>query len=329
LRRTPANSYNTPSVPAYDNLIFDHPAQRVNLLSTSIDRLQDPLQNLQFFIDLISNPVSEAKKVNYLHRIDAIISVFSNEIKNLKEIDQSYELVKILPIIYSSNRTKNISNTDSTSNSSLTNSVVSTLDLTQEEFVVFIISENLSEAQSLSELIKMQGYVVKIFPCPEAFTKYHEKSFVGCILVNMGSQEYDVINFIKQLDTKNSLLPCVLLCSHTDLNTTINTIKAGVSNILEKPFKTDILLKIISLLYQDYKDFHSSGKITNHQVGQSNLTNREKQILNLVMAGYPSKNIAADLGVSQRTVENHRAAIMKKTKCRSIVALVRHMMEVH
>jgi FixJ family two-component response regulator len=255
-------------------------------------------------------------------------TITPNEIKQLREIDQNFELVKILSKIDSYNTTKNFSNTDKESNLSLMHFVNSTLDPTKEDFVVFIISDNLSEAQSLSELIKMQGYVVKIFPSPETFTNHHDQSSVGCVLVNMSCQEHDVTNFIKRFNTKNSLLPCVLLCSYVELNTTINTIKAGISNILEKPFKTDSLLKIITSLYQDYKDFHSSGQIANHQGEQSNLTNREKQILNLVMAGYPSKNIAADLGVSQRTVENHRAAIMRKTKCRSIAALVRHMIEV-
>jgi two-component system CheB/CheR fusion protein len=100
--------------------------------------------------------------------------------------------------------------------------------------------------------------------------------------------------------------------------------KAGALDFIEKPVSRDELLACVERALEQSRD--SSKQVAwredaaNHLAG---LTPRQREIMELVLAGHPSKNIAADLGISQRTVENHRASIMKKTGSKSLPALAR------
>jgi two-component system CheB/CheR fusion protein len=100
--------------------------------------------------------------------------------------------------------------------------------------------------------------------------------------------------------------------------------QAGASDFIEKPFAhAELLASITHALEQAPGSGRSEARRLSAASHLDCLTTRQRQILDLVLAGHPSKNIAADLGISQRTVENHRAAIMQKTGSRSIPALIR------
>jgi two-component system CheB/CheR fusion protein len=104
----------------------------------------------------------------------------------------------------------------------------------------------------------------------------------------------------------------------------VEAIKAGAVDFIEKPVGHDDLLASVERALDQTRDaaaLSASRELATTSV--ASLTTRQRQILDLVLAGHPSKNIAADLGISQRTVDNHRAAIMKKTGSKSVPALVR------
>jgi two-component system CheB/CheR fusion protein len=100
--------------------------------------------------------------------------------------------------------------------------------------------------------------------------------------------------------------------------------KAGASDFIEKPINVTELLVSIDFALGNWRDSH---KLTAWREAAAahvaGLTSRQRQIMEMVLAGHPSKNIAADLGISQRTVENHRASIMKRTGSKSLPALAR------
>jgi two-component system CheB/CheR fusion protein len=115
-----------------------------------------------------------------------------------------------------------------------------------------------------------------------------------------------------------------MITGNSDVPMAVEAMKAGASDFLEKPISGAELLDGVGRALESSRD---SGKAmewrkdaADHLVG---LTQRQHQIMEMVLAGHPSKNIAADLGISQRTVENHRASIMKKTGVRSLPALAR------
>jgi two-component system CheB/CheR fusion protein len=109
-----------------------------------------------------------------------------------------------------------------------------------------------------------------------------------------------------------------------DVPTAVRAMKAGAVDFIEKPIGRSELLASIERALETTRD---SAKLSawreSAAASIATLTARQRQIMDLVLAGHPSKNIAADLGISQRTIENHRAAIMTKTGSKSLPALIR------
>ena len=115
-----------------------------------------------------------------------------------------------------------------------------------------------------------------------------------------------------------------MITGYGDVSMAVRAMKAGAVDFIEKPIRPDELLASIESALdrtQDAAALSASQETAAKCI--ADLTPRQQQIMDLVLAGHPSKNIAADLGISQRTVENHRAAIMKKTGSKSIPALIR------
>ena len=120
------------------------------------------------------------------------------------------------------------------------------------------------------------------------------------------------------------MLPSIMITGHGDVPTAVKAMQAGASDFIEKPFgHEELIASIENALEQTTESARSQDRRVAASAHLKNLTTRQRQILDLVLAGHPSKNIAADLGISQRTVENHRAEIMRKTGSRSIPALIR------
>jgi two-component system, chemotaxis family, CheB/CheR fusion protein len=104
----------------------------------------------------------------------------------------------------------------------------------------------------------------------------------------------------------------------------VQAMKAGAVDFIEKPVgHEELLASVKRALHQTRDTATLSARRDKAAQSVASLTTRQRQILDLVLAGHPSKNIAADLGISQRTVDNHRAAIMRKTGSKSLPALIR------
>ena len=135
------------------------------------------------------------------------------------------------------------------------------------------------------------------------------------------------MNGLELLHRLNALAhrpPAIMITGSSYVTMAVQAMKAGASDFSEKPIGRDDLLTSIERALSQARD---SSKLTASQGAAADalakLTPRQRQILGLVLAGHPNKNIASDLGLSQRTVENHRATIMKKTGAKSLPALAR------
>jgi two-component system, chemotaxis family, CheB/CheR fusion protein len=129
---------------------------------------------------------------------------------------------------------------------------------------------------------------------------------------------------LQQLKDANDPLPAIMITGNSDVPMAVQAMKAGAVDFIEKPVSPDDLLASVERALEQSRDVSKVTQWRNEAQRQvAGLTPRQKQIMELVLAGHPSKNIAADLGISQRTVENHRNAIMTRTGCRSLPALAR------
>jgi two-component system CheB/CheR fusion protein len=115
-----------------------------------------------------------------------------------------------------------------------------------------------------------------------------------------------------------------MMTGHSDVATAVESMKAGALDFVEKPVNPQILLASVERALQQHRTPALRSHVQETAVARlARLSSRERQILDMVLAGQPSKNIAADLGLSQRTVETHRATIMRKTASASLPELIR------
>jgi two-component system, chemotaxis family, CheB/CheR fusion protein len=119
-------------------------------------------------------------------------------------------------------------------------------------------------------------------------------------------------------------LPAIMITGHSDVAIAVEAMKAGAVDFIEKPIGAKDLLASVAHALELAQSVSKRSDQHSAAAGLvAGLTKRQHQVMDMVLAGQPSKNIAADLGISQRTVENHRAAIMTKTSATSLPALAR------
>jgi two-component system CheB/CheR fusion protein len=132
------------------------------------------------------------------------------------------------------------------------------------------------------------------------------------------------LELLQRLHDEDWRLPAIMITGNSDVPMAVQAMKAGASDFIEKPIgREELLAGVARALEQAHDTAKRSAwrkAATDHI---ASLTSRQHQIMEMVLAGHPSKNIAADLKISQRTVENHRASIMKKTGVKSLPALAR------
>jgi two-component system CheB/CheR fusion protein len=129
---------------------------------------------------------------------------------------------------------------------------------------------------------------------------------------------------LERLKSEKDKLPAIMITGYGDVSTAVRAMKAGAVDFIEKPVDPDELIASIeSALDRTQDSAKRSAWRASAAKSIADLTVREHMVMDRVLTGQASKNIAADLGISQRTVENHRASIMKKTGSKSIPALIR------
>ena len=129
---------------------------------------------------------------------------------------------------------------------------------------------------------------------------------------------------LQRLKSEGTRLPAIMITGQGDVPMAVEAMKAGAADFIEKPIGRDELFASIERALEHTGDSAKLSALREAAATRlAGLTARQRQIMELVLAGHPSKNIAADLGISQRTVENHRAAVMKKTGSHSLSALIR------
>ena len=164
----------------------------------------------------------------------------------------------------------------------------------------------------------------RIIATCEAFLEAYRPGREACLLIDAYLPGMNGLELLQQLHDAGHRLPAIMITGNSDVPMAVQAMKAGASDFIEKPISRSELIASVERALEQSRD---SSKLLAWRESAANhiasLTPRQRQIMELVLAGHPSKNIAADLGISQRTVENHRASIMKKTGSKSLPALAR------
>lgn len=189
---------------------------------------------------------------------------------------------------------------------------------------IYIIDDDKTVRDGLRELLEQDGRIVESFEDCETFLANYRPGGETCLLVDAYLPGINGIDLLRQLKAAGHHLPAIMITGSSDVPMAVEAMKSGAIDFIEKPVACDELLASIDRALVLSRE---AGKLSEWQADAATyldgLTARQHQVMDLVLAGHPSKNIAADLRISQRTVENHRAAIMRKTGAKSLPALAR------
>jgi two-component system, chemotaxis family, CheB/CheR fusion protein len=189
---------------------------------------------------------------------------------------------------------------------------------------IFVVDDDSTVREALRDLLEADGRAVEIYDSCEAFLDIYRPGRRGCLVVDARMPGMGGLELLQRLQGERHRLPAIMITGHGDVPMAVQAMKAGAVDFIEKPIGHKELLTTIERALEQAGDTAKASAWRETAASSiAGLTARQRQIMDLVLAGHPSKNIAADLGVSQRTVENHRAAVMKKTGSRSIPALIR------
>lgn len=189
---------------------------------------------------------------------------------------------------------------------------------------VHVIDDDPVIRETMRRLFEAEGWTVATYASAEDFLALPRPAGSACLLVDSVLPGMNGVALIAQLRSQKSFLPAVMLTGHGDAAMAVAAMKAGASDLIEKPASASDLLASVRQAMKAGRDGvpPDATRIAAEAHFQS-LTKREREVLLKVLNGIPNKIIADDLGINQRTVENHRASVMRKTGAASLPALVR------
>lgn len=295
----------------------NQPINEIYIENEFIHKLRQSLQSIQLIKDLLGEHLREATIVDYSEQLGRAIKELSNTIDNELNKTHSYDIFD--------NTSKDTE--VETNINFLSNILLDRANIPDNNFkMIYVVDDDKDLLNNLRSLFERHHYRVATFSNATEFLEVIEHDDEGFLLVDQRLPGISGTDIIKILRKKNIRLNAILMTGFGDISLAISAFKAGAVDFIEKPFRGSDLLHLIA----DINKFHKSNQSLsengpNYDNDIAKLTPREQQVLKFVLAGHASKNIAADLGTSQRTIENHRASIMRKLKCRSIAMLVRRM----
>ena len=196
-------------------------------------------------------------------------------------------------------------------------------DNTQDS-TVFVVDDDQSIRHAMGLLLKSVGLEHETFESADDFLTRHNGSENGCLVLDIRMPGLGGLELQDKLIEMNSTLPIIFITGHGDIPMAVEAMQKGAVDFIQKPFRDQELLDRISEALNTANELQSERQQQSKiQECIDSLTNREKEVLELVVTGKPNKIIAHELGVSQRTVEIHRARVMEKMHARSLAEFVR------
>jgi two-component system CheB/CheR fusion protein len=190
--------------------------------------------------------------------------------------------------------------------------------------VIFVVDDDDGIRGAIRAVLEEDGRTVEDFATCEEFLAVYRPGRDACLVIDAYLPGMNGLALLARLHDAGHRLPAIMITGSSDVAIAVQAMKAGASDFIEKPISRGELLGSVDRALEQSRD---SSKLSAWREQAAThvaaLTARQRQVMDMVLAGHPSKNIAADLGISQRTVENHRASIMTKMGTRSLPALAR------
>jgi FixJ family two-component response regulator len=190
--------------------------------------------------------------------------------------------------------------------------------------VVFVVDDDASIRDAVRSLLKSVGLKAEVFASPEEFLAAPRPDIASCMVLDVELPGMTGLEFQEVLEKAGIRIPIVFVTAHGDIPMTSRAMKAGAVEFLTKPFqKNELLTAIHQALDRDRSRREEQAKISDLLARYETLTIREREVMDLVVAGLLNKQAAAELGVSEITVKIHRGRAMQKMQADSLADLVK------
>ena len=194
----------------------------------------------------------------------------------------------------------------------------------QSEPTVYVVDDDEPIRDSLRMLLGSAGLPVETFASAQQFLAAYTPPAPGCLLVDVRMPGMSGLELQELLAARKIALPVIVITGHGHVAMAVRAMKAGAADFVEKPFDDELLLECIRrTLARDADTRRRQSRSSESTQRLAALTPREREIMEHLVAGKSNKAIAADLGISARTVEVHRARIMEKLEAKSLADVVR------
>ncbi|NLJ27961.1 MAG: response regulator transcription factor [Deltaproteobacteria bacterium] len=190
--------------------------------------------------------------------------------------------------------------------------------------VVYVVDDDPSVLKSLERLLRSEGYDVKTFTSALDFLDFQHPDVPGCLVLDVKMPELGGLELQERLAEKEIAFPIIFITGHGTVPMSVRAMKAGAVDFLEKPFLDKDLLDVVSrAVAADRQAKQEQRELRKLRERLKTLTPREHEVFGLVVTGMLNKQIAYDLGTSEKTIKVHRARIMEKLGAGSLADLVR------
>ena len=190
--------------------------------------------------------------------------------------------------------------------------------------IVHVVDDDEAMRDSMAFLLRAENFQVQTYADAADFLTALPQIKVGCVVTDVRMPGMSGIELLQRLRELKVSLPVIVISGHGDVPLAVEAMKTGALDFIEKPFDDDVFLRAVrtALGAQAVDSQRQAQKATINSRLES-LSNREREVLEGLVAGHPNKTIAYDLGISPRTVEIYRANVMEKMQARSLSDLVR------
>jgi two-component system, LuxR family, response regulator FixJ len=193
---------------------------------------------------------------------------------------------------------------------------------------VFVVDDDEGVRNSLRFLLKSVGLTTRALGSASEFLEVYKHNQPGCLVLDVRMPGMSGIELQQQLNLRGAAIPVIFITGHGDIPMAVEAMQHGAFDFLQKPFRDqDLIDRIQRALERDARNRAALAQHVRIRERLESLTPREREVLMLMTRGKPNKVMAAELGVSQRTVEIHRARVMEKSGANSLAHLVRMVMD--